>query len=54
MNNMENAVDKLLNQIDQKKNPCIVGLDPVIEQIPECVKRNIKNYPLGNAMSLGK
>jgi len=26
--------DKLLDAIDKKRNPCIVGLDPVIERIP--------------------
>jgi len=26
--------DKLLNKIDEKKNPCVVGLDPVVEKIP--------------------
>lgn len=40
----ENIADKLLNQIDQKKNPCVVGLDPILEQIPECVKRDSKEY----------
>jgi len=27
--------DKLLNEIDKKKNPCVVGLDPIIEKIPK-------------------
>jgi len=40
----ENIADKLLNQIDQKKNPCVVGLDPLIEQIPENVRKNTRDY----------
>ncbi len=39
-----NIIDKLLNLIDEKQNPCIVGLDPIIEQIPESVKKNKKDY----------
>jgi len=27
--------DKLLKKIDEKNNPCVVGLDPVIEKIPK-------------------
>jgi orotidine-5'-phosphate decarboxylase len=27
--------DKLLNEIDKKRNSCVVGLDPVIEKIPK-------------------
>ena len=27
--------DKLLDAIDKKRNPCIVGLDPVLERIPK-------------------
>src|SRR3989338_8309928 len=26
--------DRLLDEIDRKRNPCVVGLDPVIEKIP--------------------
>lgn len=29
------AADKLLEEIDRKQNPCVVGLDPVIEKIPD-------------------
>lgn len=38
-----NISDKLLNLIEQKHNPCIVGLDPVIEQIPDYIKRKRKD-----------
>ncbi len=30
-----NVADKLLEKIDEKQNPCIVGLDPVLERIPQ-------------------
>ena len=30
-----NMADKVLEKIDEKKNPCVVGLDPVVEKIPE-------------------
>ena len=30
-----NKVDRLLEKIDEKKNPCVVGLDPVLERIPK-------------------
>ena len=39
-----NISDKLLNLIEQKHNPCIIGLDPVIDQIPACIKRKKKDY----------
>ncbi len=29
------AADRLLDRIDRKQNPCIVGLDPVAERIPK-------------------
>ncbi len=33
--------DKLLDAIDKKRNPCIVGLDPVLERIPmDLIKGN--------------
>lgn len=30
-----NVLDKLLEKIDEKQNPCVVGLDPVLERIPK-------------------
>ncbi|HLC55968.1 MAG TPA: orotidine-5'-phosphate decarboxylase [Candidatus Nanoarchaeia archaeon] len=41
---MENVADRLLNLIDKKRNPCIVGLDPTLEQIPEHIKEDKKDY----------
>lgn len=29
-----NMADKVIKRIDEKKNPCVVGLDPVVEKIP--------------------
>lgn len=31
-------IDELLNKVMEKKNPCIIGLDPVWEKIPDCYK----------------
>ncbi len=41
---VKNIADRLLSKIDEKKNPCIVGLDPRVEQIPEYLKADKKNY----------
>jgi len=30
-----NLADELLKKMDEKQNPCVVGLDPVIERIPK-------------------
>lgn len=32
------VIDKLIEGIKQKKNPCIVGIDPEWSKIPECYK----------------
>ena len=32
------VTDQLIEQIKQKKNPCIVGIDPEWSKIPECYK----------------
>ena len=29
------VINRLLEKIDEKKNPCVVGLDPVLERIPK-------------------
>lgn len=36
----ENIADKLLDCIDKKTNPCIVGLDPALDQIPDHLKKS--------------
>lgn len=37
-----NAVDRLLECIDEKQNPCIVGLDPHLDHIPRHILKGIK------------
>ncbi|MFH1612686.1 MAG: orotidine-5'-phosphate decarboxylase [bacterium] len=36
---MENIIDRLILSIDQKKNPCIVGLDSDFDKIPDFLKK---------------
>jgi len=38
---MMNFADRLLNEIDKKQNPCIVGLDPRIDKIPSFIKEEM-------------
>ena len=37
-----NIMDKLIEQIKEKDNPTVIGLDPRYEMIPECIK---SKYP---------
>lgn len=39
------AIDKLIDQIKSKKNPCIVGIDPEWSKIPECYKSKAISAP---------
>jgi len=42
---MENFADRLLNAIDEKQNPSVVGLDPRIADIPSHIKEeNVKKF----------
>lgn len=41
---VKNSADQLLLKIREKKNPCIVGLDPRVDQIPEHLKADKKGY----------
>lgn len=36
-----NFADRLLNEIDKKQNPSVVGLDPRIEKIPQFIKDDV-------------
>ena len=36
-------IDQLIEKVIEKKNPCIIGLDPVWEKIPECYKDDKKS-----------
>jgi len=38
-----NAADRLIQKIDDKKNPSVIGLDPFLEHIPEFLKNKHKN-----------
>jgi len=44
MENIRNMADQLLDKIDEKCNPCVIGLDPDISQIPEFMKNNVRDY----------
>jgi len=44
MDNSRNMADQLLDKIDEKCNPCVIGLDPDISQIPEFLKKNVRDY----------
>lgn len=39
------AIDKLIEQIKSKKNPCIVGIDPEWSKIPACYKSEAISAP---------
>ncbi len=39
----KNMSDRVLDLIDKRQNPCIVGLDPRIDKIPDCIKKNKKD-----------
>jgi len=46
---MKNFADRLLDLIDKMENPSVIGLDPVIEKIPNFIKEeNVKKY--GNTL----
>ncbi len=44
-----NMADELLAKIDEKQNPCVVGLDPLIEKIPEHLVRGDSFDDVANA-----
>jgi orotidine-5'-phosphate decarboxylase len=37
---MKNFADRLIEAIEQKGNPCMVGLDPRLDQIPDFIKKD--------------
>ena len=39
------VIDRLIEEIKNKKNPCIVGIDPEWSKIPECYKTNTITEP---------
>lgn len=36
---MINAMDRLIDKIKQTKNPTVIGIDPVYDKLPNCIKR---------------
>ncbi len=44
-----NMADKLLEKIDEKQNPCVVGLDPVAEKIPQHLIKGSSFKDIANA-----
>jgi orotidine-5'-phosphate decarboxylase len=47
-----NLADQLAEQIKQKKAPIVVGLDPVIEKIPDCYKKDKSDDYAGTAAAI--
>ncbi len=35
---MKNAIDNLIEKIQEKNNPTVIGLDPRYDMIPNCIK----------------
>lgn len=42
--NARNMADQLLDKIDEMRNPCVIGLDPDISQIPEFLKNKTRDF----------
>ncbi len=47
--NNDSVIDRLLEKIDEKQTPCIVGLDPVIGKIPKHLIKGNSFKDVGNA-----
>ena len=45
---MDNYADRLIKAIRDKGNPCVVGLDPRLEQCPNFIRRYFENYEFQN------
>lgn len=39
----KNAADRLLEKIDEKKNPCVVGLDPYMKHMPDFMRKKFSS-----------
>ncbi len=50
----QNLADRLLDSIDQKKNPSVVGLDPRIERIPMHIKEKAVEETDGPLEAVGR
>jgi len=40
---MKNAIDSLIEKIQEKNNPTVIGLDPRYDMIPNCIKSKYSN-----------
>lgn len=49
---MEKAIDRLIEQIKEKNNPTVIGLDPRYDMIPNCIKNKYKKNLEGVASAV--
>lgn len=47
---MKNYADRLLSAIEKKGSPCIVGLDPRLDLMPDFIRTNVQGRPLAEAV----
>jgi orotidine-5'-phosphate decarboxylase len=47
---MENFADRLLSAIEKKGSPCIVGLDPRLDLMPDFIRTNVQDRPRAEAV----
>jgi len=47
---MKNYADRLLSAIDRKGSPCVVGLDPRIELMPDFIVNSREDWPPADAI----
>lgn len=40
---MKQAIDRLIEKIEEMKNPTVIGLDPRTEMIPDCIKNKYED-----------
>ena len=40
---MKQAIDRLIEKIEQTQNPTVIGLDPRTEMIPDCIKNKYED-----------
>ena len=41
---MKNIVDRLNEKIIEMRSPVVIGIDPVIKEIPDCYKHKYLGY----------
>jgi orotidine-5'-phosphate decarboxylase len=47
---MKNYADRLLSAIEKKGSPCIVGLDPRLDLMPDFIRTNVQDRPQAEAV----